>query len=255
MIKYAVGNYDRIRAIWLSEGYQGLVEEAISHSHKDSRASSLLTGLLGGSGSLGRGGLGGSNLSGGGGLGGSSLLGSGDGGGGSLLLGDGSLGSVLLLVGSLLLLEVLGEELLVSDVSLLGGLPGVNLALLEESLSSDSLLGDESLDLRGLVEGLVALLDLSADNELGDIVDLSKSISLSDLTGSLGAKSSGLIRVGETSNFAGTLLEDLKGNDAKIGTADATSDGLSLALTISSRSVGLGSYTINIVSDQCFKIN
>lgn len=203
----------------------------------------LSSGLLGGSGSLSRGGLDGL-------LSGSSLLGRGSGDGG-LLLGDNGLGSVLLLVGSLLLLEVLGEELLVSDVSLLGGLPGVNLALLEESLSSDSLLGDESLDLGGLVESLVTLLDLSADDELGNIVDLSQSIGLSDLTGSLGAESSRLIRVSETSNFAGTLLEDLKGDDAKIGTADAASNVLSLALTISAGSIRLDSYTINIVSDQC----
>lgn len=150
---------------------------------------------------------------------------------------------MLLLGGGLLLLEVLGEELLILDVSLSGGLPGVDLALLVERLSSQSLVSDESLDLRSLVEGLVTLLDLSADNILGDIVLLSESVGLSDLASSLGAESSRLLRVGKTFDFTGTLLENLEGNDAKIRTADATSDGLSLSLTSPLRSVRLSSYT------------
>jgi hypothetical protein len=50
------------------------------------------------------------------------------------------------LLGSLLLLEVLREELLVGDVSLLTSLPSVLLDLLIDRLSSDSLFGNESLD-------------------------------------------------------------------------------------------------------------
>ena len=44
-------------------------------------------------------------------------------------------------------LDVLGEDLLVLSSELLGLLVAVDLGSLEESLSSESLLGDESLDL------------------------------------------------------------------------------------------------------------
>lgn len=145
---------------------------------------------------------------------------------------------VLGLVGGLLLLEVLGEELLVSHVGLSGLLPGGNLALLVVGLAAESLLSDESLDLGGLVEGLVTLLDLSADNVLGHIVLLAESEDLTDGAGSLGTESSGLLNVGEASDFAGALLENLEGDDTEVGAADAASDGLSLALTGSGGSVG-----------------
>ena len=150
---------------------------------------------------------------------------------------------MLLFVGSLLLLEVLGEELLVGLSGLFRSLPGSHLTRLVEGLASQPLLGNESLDLGGLVESLVTLGDLSADNVLGNIIlTLSEVEGLSNLANSLGTESSGLVDISESGNISITLLEDLEGNDAKVGTADASSDGLSLPLTISSGSVGLGSY-------------
>ena len=146
------------------------------------------------------------------------------------------------LVSGLLLLEVLGEELLVSHVRLAGLLPGGDLALLVVGLAAESLLSDESLDLGGLVEGLVTLLDLSADNVLGHIVLLAESEGLTDGASSLGTESSGSLNISEASNFAGALLENLEGDDAQVGTADAAADGLSLALTGSGGSVGGNSY-------------
>jgi len=154
--------------------------------------------------------------------------------GGSLLL----LG--FLLVSSFLLLEVLREKLLVGHRGLSGGFPGGHLALLVESLASVSLLGDESLNLGGFVESLVTAFDLPTDNVFGNIVLLSKGEGLSNLANSLGTESSGSLSVGETSDVGFTLLENLEGDDTEIGSADAASDGLSLPLTISSRSVGLG---------------
>lgn len=136
---------------------------------------------------------------------------------------------LLRLIGGLLLLKVLGEELLISDMSLLRLEPSVLLGSLVDSLSSDSLLGDESLDLWGLVEHLIVfalnlLGDGSSDNVLGDIIlSLSEDESLSDVLGSLWSESSWSIGVGESSNLSLTLDEDLKGNDSKIWSADASS--------------------------------
>ena len=162
------------------------------------------------------------------------LGGSGSGSGGLRLL-------VLSLVGSLLLLEVLGEELLVGLVGLAGSLPRGELALLVVGLSAEALVGDDALDLGGLVEGLVALLDLAADNVLGDIVLLAESESLSDLASPLGTESARLLVISEAGNLTGALLENLEGKDAKVGAGDAASDGLTLALTSSFGAVGLDS--------------
>jgi len=179
-----------------------------------------------------------------------SLLRGGLGGGGSwsssrLLRGNRGLSSggslALLLVSDLLLLKVLGEELLIGDVSLLGSLPCANLTSLVDSLSSDSLLGDESLDLGRFVEGLVTLLEFSADDVFGEVILASESILLSDLASSLWAESSFSLLVGKAGNFTGTLLENLKGDDTKVRSTDASSDGLSLSLTSSTRSVRLNS--------------
>lgn len=68
-----------------------------------------------------------------------------------------------------------------------------------DSLSSESLVGDESLDLRGLNSGLLAfLLDLSSDNVKSDVVILLQVEELSDVVGSLGTKSSGLLVISQT---------------------------------------------------------
>lgn len=155
-----------------------------------------------GSGSLGRGGLGGCSLD-----------------GGSLDFGDFSAVSV-----SLSLLDVLGEDLVVLCLVVLGLLESLGLVSLLEGLSSESLLGDESLDLGGLVESLVALLDFSSDYVLSHIVLLSEGEGLSNGGGSLGAESSGLVTVGHTFDFGVSLLGDSEGNDGEIGATDAASD-------------------------------
>jgi hypothetical protein len=149
-----------------------------------------------------------------------------------------------LLGGSLLLLEVLGEELLISDMSLLGLDPGLLLVSLVDELSSDSLLGDESLNAWGLVEGLVTELDLSSDNVLSNIIlGLSENESLSNVVGSLWSKSSWSLDIGKADNVLLSLDENLEGDNGKIWAADASSGGLSLSLTRSSWSVKRGSYS------------
>lgn len=148
---------------------------------------------------------------------------------------------IVFLISSFLLLEELREELLISLGGLAGSLPGRHLTSLVERLSSESLLGDESLDARRFVVGLITLGNISLDNVFTDIILLPKGESLSNLSNSLRSESSGSLGIGEASDISGTLLEDLEGNDAEIGSTDAASDGLSLPLTRSSGSVGLGS--------------
>jgi len=163
----------------------------------------------------------------------------------SLLSGLGFLGGffllMLLLILGLLFLEELREEFLISLGSLSGSLPGRDLTSLVERFSSESLLGDNSLDLGGLVVGLITLGNFSLNNILAYIILLSKGEGLLDLANSLGSESSRSLGIGESSDIIGTLLEDLEGDDAKIRSTDASSDGLSLPLTRSSGSVRLGS--------------
>jgi len=152
-----------------------------------------------------------------------------------LLVGD------FFLVGSSLLLSVFFEDLLVVSDGSLGSFPSGLLVSLVDSLSSESSVSDQSLDLGGLIsDGLAFLFDLSSDDESSDIIILGQSEELSDSGGSLGSESLGELGVSETSNGLFTNLDDGEGNDGKISTDDATSDGLSLSFTSSSGSVALG---------------
>ena len=169
------------------------------------------------------------------GLGGSSGLGSSSGSGGGFSsssgsglgsgLGLGSEGLIIMFVFVVasLFLDVLGENLIVLGLGLLFLLVSLLLLLLVDSLSSESLLSNESLYFRGFVEGLVTLLDFSPDNVLSHIILLSESEHLSDVVGSLGSKSSWLVTISNTLNLTFSLLGDLKSNHSKIGSTDASS--------------------------------
>ena len=126
--------------------------------------------------------------------------------------------------GGLSLLDDLREDFVVICSELLGLLEALNLSLLNELLSSKSLLGNESLDLGALVEGFVTLLDLAADNVLSHVVLLAKSEDLADVAGSLGSESARLVVGGNTLDFSITLLDNLESDHSKIGTADASTD-------------------------------
>jgi len=148
-----------------------------------------------------------------------------------------------LVLGSLLL-SVLIEDLVVVRNGLLGSLPSSLLVGLVDSLSSESGVSDQSLDLGSLVsDGLAFLFDLSSDDESSDIIILGQSEKFSDSGGSLGSESLGLLGVGKTSNGLFTNLDDSKGDDGKIGSDDASSDGLSLSFSSSSRSVASGVFS------------
>jgi hypothetical protein len=144
--------------------------------------------------------------------------------GGSDFSGGGSLGGGVSVMMSLSFLDVLGENLIVLGLLLLGLLEFVELLLLDESLSSESLLGHESLDLGGFVESLVTLLNFSSHDVLSNIVLLSEVEDFSNVVGSLGAESSWLVTISNTFDLLVTLLDDSEGNDGKIWATDAASD-------------------------------
>lgn len=180
-------------------------------------SSSGLGGSTSGLGSSGSSGLG-SSTSGGG-----FSSSSGSGLGTSLGLGSKGLIIMFVFVVASLFLDVLRKNLIVLGLGLLFLLVSLLLLLLVDSLSSESLLSDESLYFGGFVEGLVTFLDFSPDNVLSDIILLSKSEHLSDVVGSLGSKSSWLVTISNTLNLTFSLLGDLKSNHSKIGTTDASS--------------------------------
>ena len=142
----------------------------------------------------------------------------------------------------LLLLDELRKELLVLGLVVLGKLVAVELDLLDHLLSADALVGDQALDLGALVEGLVTLLHLSADNVFADIVGLSEREHLADGGSSLWSKASRSFAISDSRDVSVSLLGDRERDDGKIGAGDASTDTLPLAFTLSSLAVGTGSY-------------
>ena len=118
----------------------------------------------------------------------------------------GSLGSLLL---SLLLFSVLGEQLLVFLETITSCLVATNNFSLVLSLSAETGLGDEALDLGRLVESLVLSLDLAANNVLADIVlFLVKGEGLDDLVSALDTKAVGAFNVGHSLDVLLAALHD-----------------------------------------------
>jgi len=144
--------------------------------------------------------------------------------------------SSLLKLTALLLgfLDTLGEETGVFSSGFLGGfgtslLEGKTVTL---ALKGDG--GDKALDLGGL--GVAVLfgglgLDLATDDILADIVLLAQVEELADVVSTLGTKALGNNGVGKTGNVLFTLLDNNDREDRKIGSDNATTNGLSLALT------------------------
>jgi len=152
----------------------------------------------------------------------------------SSLLG-GSLGLLLLLgsggAGSLLLLDILRDKLLVLGGGLLGRLIAVELDSLDQLLAAETLLSDEALDFGGLVVGLVATLDFAASDILADVVFLGvEAEDGSDVALSLLEEAGGDLLVGAAGDLGVTLLHDLEGHDAKVGAGDAAAHGPSSAV-------------------------
>lgn len=151
------------------------------------------------------------------------------------------LGGDLLLLGevdgalSLEVVLILVDALLILSSGLLHSYGLSDLRVADVTLSLDSEGSDQSLDLGSLL----GLSSLSSDNELSDVVVLGQVEEFSDLVGSLGSESARLDLVGETGDVLSSLLNNNKVENRKIGTNDATTDGLSLAGTLSSGSEAL----------------
>jgi len=154
----------------------------------------------------------------------------------SLLGSSGSLSLLLILSGtsSLLLLDILRDKFLVLGGGLLGGLVAVLNGSLLKLLSAETLLGDQTLDLRGLVMSLITTLDFTSNNVLAHIILLwVKAEDGGNLVLSLLEESVGDILVGAAFDLLVTLLHDLEGNDSKIRSSDATTNGTSSSVTSS----------------------
>ena len=123
-----------------------------------------------------------------------------------------------------------------------GELPSLLLYFLDDSLSSESVGGDESLDLRSLDVDLAGLGgDLSLRSELGDhesdglsllsvalllVIDLDETELLEDVIGSFGAESlgEGGTFLGEAGDGLGADLDNLDVQNSDIGGDNASSD-------------------------------
>jgi hypothetical protein len=146
----------------------------------------------------------------------------------------------------LLLLGVLGEDSFVLLNSLAGVLVTVNGLLLNHVLASDTGLGDEALDLGGLVESLVGTLDFASNNVLADIILLLvKTEALNDIVSALLTETAGSMVVSNTFELVITLLDDAEENSSKVGAENAAADGLSLALTNTAGFVTSSTYCKN----------
>lgn len=108
-----------------------------------------------------------------------------------------------------LFLGVLGEQLLVLLETITGGLVTADYLSLVLSLSAETGLSDEALDLGRLVESLVLSLDLAANNVLADIVLLLvKGEGLDDLVSALDTKAVGAFNVGHSLDVLLAALHD-----------------------------------------------
>jgi len=160
---------------------------------------------------------------------------------------SGDLRSLLLFAGVLHLLllgKVFLEELLVVGGFLLGVLDAVDHVASGDLLSADLGLGDHTLDLGGLVEGLVAalagnnltilgfLLVAPAHNVLPDVVLLVEGVELEDVVSPLLSETVGMVLAGDNDGLVLLLALDLvlalhdntEGDDGKIGSGDAATD-------------------------------
>ena len=108
-----------------------------------------------------------------------------------------------------LFLGVLGEQLLVLFKTITGGLVAADYLSFVLSLSAETGLSDETLDLGRLVESLVLSLDLAANNVLANIIlFLIKGEGLDDLVSALDTKAVGAFYVGHSFDVLLTTLHD-----------------------------------------------
>ena len=101
-------------------------------------------------------------------------------------------------------------------------------------LSSDTLVGDESLNSWSLVVGLVTLGDGSVVHVSTNIITLVKVEVSTDVISPLLGETVVLGLVSKSSDVLLSSLDNAEGNDSNIWSNDATTDRLSLSLSSSS---------------------
>ena len=156
--------------------------------------------------------------------------------GGLLAAHRATLGETLLL-GSSLLLVVSGNLVEVSLGSGLGLLVAVTLLGTLSTLALDTLGSDETLNRRSNGALLALRSLLGTDDELADIIGLLEVEELADLGSTLGSKRTRADGVGKSGNLTLSLLHNDKVEDGDIGSDNASTDRLSLALSLSADSV------------------
>lgn len=90
------------------------------------------------------------------------------------------------------------------------------------------------MDFRGLgVWFLLRVLGLnfSPDDKLADIIFLGQTEEFTDFASSLGSETFGVSDIGDAWDIGITLFDNDDGEDRKIGTDNATTDGLAFAFT------------------------
>jgi hypothetical protein len=118
---------------------------------------------------------------------------------------------------------------------LLGGLKLGNLVGHAGTLALQDDGRNETLDLGGLALGLLSFLlggNLTTDDVLADIILLAQVKKLADLAGTLRSQTTGNSGVGETRKRGLASLGNDKGEGRKVGSDNASTDRLALALTI-----------------------
>lgn len=137
------------------------------------------------------------------------------------------------------LLRSLGKETLVRR-GLLGRLrSGSLLGKSTLALALENDWGDQTLNLGSFGHGLSLLVERSRHDVLSQVVGLGQGEELTDLLRTLGSETdrhTGIL-VGQSRDRLGSNLHDLQVNDGKIGSDDASPDGLALALSFSARAV------------------
>jgi hypothetical protein len=138
-------------------------------------------------------------------------------------------------------LNALGEKFLVASFGFLGGFSASTLESLLSSLALKSDGGDKTLNLGGLGVGLllgVLGLNLTTNDELANIISLLQVEELTDVVSTLRSETLGDSSIGQSGNVLFTLLDNNKGDDGQVRRDNASTDGLSLALTSAASTVG-----------------
>lgn len=145
-----------------------------------------------------------------------------------------------LVVSRLGLVGTLLKDLGIVVGSILGSFRTAALECKSVTLVLQTLGSHQALNLGGLGVWLLALglgLDLTANDELTDIILLAEAEEAANLGGPLGTQALWLNGVGDSWNVVVSNLDDAKGKNREIHADDAATNTLPLALTSTTRSV------------------